>query len=346
MDDLESRRIRWIERWEAVQPGGRFPVGIGDDAAVWIPSRGRGAVLTVDAQIEGTHFRRSWLTLREVGRRAASASLSDLAAMAARPTCLLVSLVLPKGTPERDFRAVYQGIHEAARAHGARIVGGNLSSGPFGIHITALGEADPARILLRSGAAPGEEIWVTGAPGLARLGLLALGRGIRRRGGTRGRGVASALDDAIRAYRRPEARVREALEIARSWQPSAMIDLSDGLAVDLRRLLAASSRRARRRLGAEVDEAALLHLPGLVPAARILGEPPARAALQGGEDYEILFTAPPRGGAAGRALAFQRRLGVPLARVGRTVDAPGLWLRRPDGSVRAVTEKGWSHWGR
>jgi thiamine-monophosphate kinase len=254
--------------------------------------------------------------------------------------------VLEKGTPEPDFRAVYQGIREAASAHGARIIGGNLSSGPFAIHITALGEADPSRTLLRSGAAPGEEIWVTGTPGLARLGLLALGRRTRRRGRTRGRGPTAALDIAIRAYRRPEARVREAMEIARSWQPSSMIDLSDGLAADLRRLLEASSRRARRSFGAEVDEAALLHLPGLLPAARLLGEAPVRAALRGGEDYELLFTAPPRGGATGRALAFQRRLGVPLACVGRTVAAPGLWLRRPDGSVREITETGWSHWGR
>jgi thiamine-monophosphate kinase len=345
--DLETRRIRWIEETAPPGPGAGFTVGIGDDAAVWTPSRGRAAVLTVDAQVEGTHFLRSWLTLREIGRRAASASLSDLAAMAARPACVLVSLVLEKGTPERDFRALFGGIREAAAAHGARIAGGNLSAGRLAIHITAIGEADPGQVLLRSGAAPGEEIWVTGTPGLARLGLLALRRGSGSRGGRRSAGAAGTpVEAAIRAFRRPEARVREALEIARSWRPSAMIDLSDGLAVDLRRVLEASSGRARRTLGAEIDEAALLHLPGLLLAARSLGEAPAGAALRGGEDYEILFTAPPRGGATGKALAFQRKLGLPLTRVGRTIDGPGLWLRKQDGSLRPVTQRGWSHWGR
>jgi thiamine-monophosphate kinase len=346
MDDLEARRIRWIESRETGAPAARFPLGIGDDAAVWVPSRGRGVVLTVDAQVGGTHFRRPWLTLREIGRRAASASLSDLAAMAAKPACMLVSIVLEKGTPERDFRAIYQGVHEVAREQGARIVGGNLSSGPLAVHVTAVGEADPARALRRSGAAPGEEIWVTGTPGLARLGLVALkrGLGLARGGGRAGRGTP--LEAAVRAYRRPKARVREAIEIARSWRPSAMIDLSDGLAADLRHVLVASSERTGRRLGAEIDQAALLQLPGLVEAARVLGEPPARTALRGGEDYEILFTAPPGGGAAGRALAFQQRSGVSLTRVGRILDAPGLRLRRPDGSVRPIAERGWSHWGR
>ena len=236
---VELRRIRWIRDLEGPSPGPRFPLGIGDDAAIWRPTPGSSTLLTVDAQVEGVHWKKGWLTPREIGGRAVAASLSDLAAMAARPACVLASLVLEPGFSDADFRHLYRGIRAAALRHGAPVAGGNLSSGPFSVTITAVGEGDPRRLVRRSGAHPGDEIWVTGTPGLARLGLLRLEASRKRRPAERG-----AAEAGLRAFIAPRPRIAEALHIARVWRPGAMIDLSDGLASDLQRVLEARPRRS------------------------------------------------------------------------------------------------------
>ena len=264
------------------------------------------AVLTVDVQVEGIHFRRGWLEPRDIGWRAVASSASDLAAMAARPACMLVSLTLDGGSTRGEFQGMERGILAAARAHGLRLIGGNLSAGPLAISVTAVGEARATEALTRAGARPGDEIWVTGEPGLARLGLLALERGPR---GPRPKGIArvpglppgQGKDPGGPGDRRPMA-------------PAAMIDLSDGLALDLRRVLEESSRKRRYALGAVLEEEALAS-PRVARLARALAEPPAATALRGGEDYELLFTARP----ARRdrlAEAFRRRFGLRIARIG------------------------------
>ncbi|MBI4601184.1 MAG: thiamine-phosphate kinase [Planctomycetes bacterium] len=365
---LEARSGRHGERPRELLGTGSFPLGIGDDAAIWTPRPGSSVVLTVDAQVEGVHFRREWSTWREIGERAVAASLSDLAAMAARPVAVLASLVLEPGMPARSFREIQRGIHAAARRYGARVLGGNLSSGPVSLTITAIGEGKAEALVRRSGAAPGDEIWVTGTPGLARLGLLALERGLGR-GLGRGAG-ARDLREAMRAFLRPRARLAEALEIVRELRPTAMIDLSDGLAADLRHVLEESSRARGRSLGAVLEERAVHGLPRLVGLARRLGEEPLAAALRGGEDYELLFTTAPRasrvsrmirmsptsgtsgtsptprpgrGGPESRALALARRLGLDITRVGRVERGKGICLEGPGGERRAVTETGWDH---
>jgi thiamine-monophosphate kinase len=340
----ELERIRWIRRLAEGSRAGRgerrgpgsFPLRIGDDAALWTPSRGMSAVLTVDVQVEGIHFRRGWLEPRDIGWRAVASSASDLAAMAARPACVLVSLTLDGGSTRGEFQGIERGILAAARAHGLRLIGGNLSAGPLAISVTAVGEARATEALTRAGARPGDEIWVTGEPGLARLGLLALERGPR---GPRPKGISRALQ----AFRRPRARIQEALEIAGRWRPGAMIDLSDGLALDLRRVLEESSRKRRHALGALLEEEALAS-PTVARLARALGEPPAATALRGGEDYELLFTARP----ARRdklVEAFRRRFGLRIASIGHIRRGGGLTLRARDGTTRPITEKGWEHWG-
>ena len=337
----EDDRLRWIRRREAATRGKasrsagdrRFPIGIGDDAALWTPSPGMSAVLTVDVQVEGVHFRREWISARDLGWRAVASSASDLAAMGARPACILVSLTLENSGA--DLEAIQEGILESARAHGLRLIGGNLSAGPLTVSVTAIGETRPADALTRGGAREGDEIWVTGEPGLARLGLRLLERGARAR-------LPAGAARALRAFRRPRARLEEAIEIASRWRPRAMIDLSDGIALDLRRVLEESSRGRKRPLGAALDEEALAS-PAVARLARALGEDPVETALRGGEDYELLFTAPPRREGA-RAAAFEKRFGIPITRIGTITRGGGLAVRTRGGTTRPVTEKGWDHW--
>jgi thiamine-monophosphate kinase len=336
---LEESWIDWLRG--LVTPGtlSGLHLGLGDDAAVWRP-RGRCLVLTVDAQVDGTHFRSGWLTARELGRRAVSASVSDLAAMAARPKALLVSLVLEPATTRSRFRALYRGIHEAAVEYGASIIGGNICHGPLSITITALGEGEPGELCRRSGLEPGDAIWVTGAPGLARLGLRELERGASRPHSPLAR-------RALAAFRRPRARVEEAIFIRRSWPVGGMIDLSDGLGTDLRHLLRSSSEHRRGALGAELDPAAFADLEPLARLCREFGLSPFETALRGGEDYELCFTSRPHGDQAPLARAFERRFGLKLTCVGRvTAEGRGreplLWAR--EGSKRRrLVGRGFEH---
>ena len=340
----ELGRIRWLRALEDARASRTFPLSIGDDAAIWAPPRGLSVVLTVDAQVEGSHFRREWLSLEKIGERAVTSSVSDLAAMAARPVAILVSLVLEPGMRDAEFRRLYAGIHRAAQSYRTRILGGNLSAGPLSITVTAVGQGRSSALIRRSGASVGDEIWVTGQPGLARLGLraLELGRAGRKRLRLP-RLEREWLDRAIQAFESPRARLREALAISKELRPTSMIDLSDGLSSDLRHILGESAQRTRRALGAELLEASLQGAHGFHELATTLGESGVETALRGGEDYELCFTTRPGSRVAQAASRLERKLGLELTRIGRVVSRAGVKLVGLDGSRRTVKDRGWEH---
>lgn len=333
----EESRVRWIRKLVGSPPPRTLPLGIGDDAAVWKPPSSREVVLTVDTQAEGTHFKRNWFSARELGRRAVHASVSDLAAMAARPEALLVSLLLEEGTAEDYFRDLYRGIEEAARAVSAPIVGGNVSRGPLSVTVTALGSGRAGEFCRRDRLMPDQEVWVSGTPGLARLGLLAL------RGEISSRRRRTTLRRAIEAFLRPSARVQEALTIRSSWKAEAMIDLSDGLGADLHHLIQASSKQ--RTVGIELKASVFERMEPLATLASACGLDPLQVALRGGEDYELCFASPPRTDTRRSLGAFRRRFGVDLTHVGRVVNRSGLWIVDPDGKRHSVAELGFEHFG-
>ncbi len=343
MASQEFQRIRWLTRETGRVPGesrsGGILLGIGDDAAVWAPPRGHAAVLTVDCQVEGIHFRRGWLSPAEVGARAVSASASDLAAMAARPAGILLAITLPRDAREASFRALYRGALAEARRLGLAVLGGNLSAGPLQVSVTAIGEVSPGEAVARAGARPGDGIYVTGWPGRASIGLAGLCSAGRGRGRLR-----SAAAACRRAFASPRARIREALDIARRLRPRSMVDLSDGLALDLEHVLERSAGRGRPP-GAVIVRGrilALLEEGGVADLARERGIDPAEAALEGGEDYELLFTAPP--GPAERAAGrFRRRFGIPLTRVGTIVREGGIQILDETGTPRRVQPRGFDH---
>jgi thiamine-monophosphate kinase len=252
-------------------------VSIGDDAAVLKP-KGR-LVWTVDTAVEHVHFVRTWLSLAELGWRSFQAAASDVCAMAGKPSYALSSVIFPAGFSARELRELARGQQAAARALGCRVVGGNLSRGAeLSITTTLLGSA--ARPLLRSGAKPGDELWLCGEVGLAAAGLRLLQRG--RVPKTR------AARRALRAFRRPEAQLAFGLALTR--RAHAAIDLSDGLCGDAAHLADAS--QVRLVIATPLLERALS--PALCALAPVLGVPELELALYGGEDYALLATGPKR----------------------------------------------------
>jgi len=294
---------------------GEVRVGPGDDAAVLEG----GWVVSSDVSVEDIHFRRTWLSDEEIGYRAGAAALSDLAAMAASPVAMLVSMAAPRSGV--DVAAVQAGLRAAAGSVGAAVIGGDLSGspGPLMIDVVVLGCT--ARPVLREGAEAGDEVWVTG-----RLGAAAAAAKVWKSGDE----PSAALREA---FVRPRPRVAEARWLVdREWV-DALVDLSDGLAGDAGHLAAASGVR----ISLEVAE-----IPVADAAAAALGaEAALDAALHGGEDYELCFVTDP---GKVNAADFERCFGVPLTRVGTVSEGEGVWLRLADGSEHRVVRGGFDHW--
>jgi thiamine-monophosphate kinase len=288
-------------------------VGPGDDAAVIQPQRGALDVLTTDAQVEGVHFERRFVPPDAIGHRALAVNISDLAAMGAAPRAALLSLVLPDELEVAFVDALVDGFIALAGRHRIAVIGGNITRsprvgseqapGPLMIDVTAIGSVKPRRILTRSGARPGDEIFVTGSIGGAAVGLHSL----------RARADSDDLNDLNdpneQKYLRPEPRIRAGLLLGRNRAASACIDLSDGLADGLRQLAGASG------VGITVDETTIPMADGVAEFHRTRGNDALCAALAGGDDYELLFTARPTW--RGRLRAVQRQVGdLPITKIG------------------------------
>jgi len=308
-------------------PGGRHLsprtdvlVGAGDDAAVVV---GKNIVLSSDLSLEDIHFRRGWMTPREIGNRAAVAALSDLAAMAARPIGVLASLALSAGDATETAEEIMAGVSDAVEGVGGVLLGGDLSRSAGGIvlDIVAVGEVEVP--VVRGGARDGDELWVTGELGGAALAVASLLR-------------SEAPDtDAMQRFSAPVPRIGEARWLAERGLPTAMLDLSDGLAGDARHIARASG------------VAIILepHLLPIHPSVRrsITDEREARAlALSGGEDYELCFTAP-EGVVIRYAAEFQRVWGIQLVRVGRVAAGEGVHTREPSGQPIPLMVGGFQH---
>ncbi len=296
-------------------------LGPGDDAAAFAWPGGGTLLLTTDAAEEGVHFDRSLHPLRAIGRRAVAAAVSDIAAMGGRPAGALVSLVAP---PSEEVAAarIAEAAGERAAELGAPLVGGNITAGErIGLHVAVAGTGAPgAPLLRRSGAKPGDGLFVTGELGGAALGLALLRR--RTEGGT------TCLDSAEEALvaRQLDPAPRLEAGAALAGAAHAGMDLSDGLALDLHRLAAASG------VGACV-EAARVPLAGT--GARGL-----EAALFGGEDYELLIAGPPQA-----VIAAAGTAGIRVTRIGRvTAAGDGIRLERAGRGAEPLPRRGWDSW--
>jgi thiamine-monophosphate kinase len=313
----ERARIAMLARVFGVAAGGGsdVAVGIGDDAAVLDGGRAAAGriVWTIDEQVEGTHFRRDLLTWRDVGWRSFMAAASDIAAMGARPWCALCALALPDDVGDGALEEIARGQRDAAAAIGAPIVGGNLTrSRELAVATTLLGTCD--RAVTRSGARPGDGLWLAGPVGLAAAGLRAL---------QTGRASDPRVGVAVESWRTPRARIAEGRAMAAVAH--AAVDVSDGLARDAGHVAEAS------RVQIALDARAFEANEALLEAARALGVDALDLALHGGEDYALVMASP---------VAVDG-----FIRVGEVREGAGLVLRRAGGEC-AIEPRGFDHFGR
>ena len=297
-------------------PAGALQVGIGDDAAVTAGVRGEFDVLTTDALVEGVHFDLRFSSFADVGYKALAVNVSDIAAMGATPRLALLSLILPDRLTVADVDGLLDGFSRMADEAGVVLAGGNITRtpGPLTIDVTAVGHVRRRRVLTRGGGKIGDLLYVTGAVGAAAAGLGML------------RVPAEAPEDAdaaalIERHRRPVPRLRVGALLGRTRSATACMDLSDGLADAVSQLAQASGT------GAVIDAEALP-----VPAAarrwfESQGDDPVRAALTGGDDYELLFSVSPRAGSRLRTVIRQAR-GVPVTRIGELTASPAILVKR------------------
>ena len=287
--------------------------GIGDDCAVLEGGApGTALLFTTDLLIEQVHFDRATTPARALGRKALAASLSDVAAMGGAPRFFVVSLAAPPHTPVEWVEALYEGIEARAAEAGAVLVGGDTTASPDAIHlaIALLGECPTAEVIYRRGARPGDSIFVTGSPGESAAGLALLTAELT---GSFDPCADRAVFEALKArHLDPEPRLRAGRALARAGAATALIDVSDGLLADLGHVL------ARSGCGARVEAARVVISPGLAAAGARLGLDPLALALSGGEDYELLFTAPPDA----EPEALSRLLEIAVSRIGTITPGP------------------------
>ena len=308
-------------------PGSVSEAAIGDDAVVVPQTDGRW-VWTVDAHVEGTHFRFEWLDPVEIGHRALAAATSDLAAMAADPVGALVSVTVAREEADR-LEAVYTGMAELAERIGCPVLGGDLARGQGGLHLvtTALGRCGSGPPVRRSGARPGDELWLTGELGGPAAALAWLSR------------ETSALsrdDPARRRLANPAPRLKEAAWLASRVPLSAAIDLSDGLSGD------AAHVARRSGVALRIEPGVIPIHPGARRLAEVLGEDPLEWALHGGEEFELLVCAAP-GGVDALAGPFAERFGLPLTRIGEVVEGEGVWVVGKGGRASPLEPRSFDH---
>lgn len=306
-----------IARWFTRVPrnAAHVPLAGGDDCALLAPTPGMQLAVSTDTMVEGRHFLAT-VPPERLGHKALAINLSDLAACGAAPLAFTLALTLPR-IDESWLDGFARGLWALADAYAIDLVGGDTTSGPLAITITVFGEVPPGKALLRSGARAGDELWISGTAGDARLALEVF------------RGSVSLAGEAFEAARMrmecPTPRV--ALGLALRGVATSAIDVSDGLVGDLGHIL------ERSGVGATVDADALPASPVLAAQSLALRR---ECGLAGGDDYELLFTAPPARRDAVRAAAAQA--GVAVTRIGTIDAAPGV-LRVVDAQGRPLEQR-------
>jgi thiamine-monophosphate kinase len=316
----EKNLIASIRR--QARPRRSLIAGIGDDCAVQRVAHGFDLLITTDFTLEGIHFRREWHPPEVVGRRCLVRGLSDIAAMGGEPVTVFLSLALPRKLPQRWVDAFMKGVLQTAEQFKAVLAGGDTAESPAGVcaDIVVTGYVPRGRAMLRSGARPGDEVFVTGSLGGSAAALHEFLAGRRPK------------PQDFQRHFAPVPRVAIGRFLREKRLASAMIDLSDGLSTDLAHICEESG------VGAEITA-------GAIPRAQVGRKKwpvDMELALDGGEDYELLFTARPASGRAGGQVPA-RIAGVRVTRIGRITREKKLISINESGSSHRLQPKGWEH---
>jgi thiamine-monophosphate kinase len=301
-------------------PTGRgVRTGIGDDCAVLRIPSGHEVLATTDFSLEGVHFRREWHSPEVVGHRCLTRGLSDIAAMGGNPIAVFVSLAVPRNLPQSWMDGFYKGLLKLARSCDVTLAGGDTAESPAGVlaDIFALGSVPRDSAILRSQARPGDRIYVTGTLGGSAAALRQL----------RSRKTISPTPTEYPQHFFPVPRLLQGRAIRKLGLASAMIDISDGLSTDLAHICRESG------VAAQLDVAAIPR----AHARRSLREVDLADALHGGDDYELLFTAP-RGKTVPARIAH-----VPVHQIGEIRTGPPAIFLKENGKMRKLRPQGWEH---
>ena len=306
-------------RGQTRRPNRTILIGIGDDCAVLRPVPRHDSLVTTDFTLEGIHFRQDWHPPESVGHRCLARGLSDIAAMGGEPVAIFLSLALPRDLPQSWVNRFAHSLISLAEKHGASLAGGDSAESPDGIlaDIIVLGSVPKGKAILRSGAKPGDRIYVTGQLGGSAAAVVKMRTPPQKKVNPRN-------------YPRhfyPEPRIEPGRILREMNLASAMIDTSDGLSTDLAHICEESG------VGAEIDSS-------LIPRAHV-GMPSKPVdldlALHGGEDYELLFTA------RQRKRIPKKIAGVPITQIGQIFRSRGMTVRDSKGTVHPFHPQGWEH---
>ena len=303
------------------RPTHHTDLGVGDDGALFRLRPGMQLVVSTDMLVEGTHFLPG-TPAEDLGWKTLAVNLSDLAAMGAEPRWAVLAVALPDADTAW-ISAFAAGFFACAEAHDVDVIGGDTTRGPRNLCPTVFGEVPTGQAITRGGARPGDDLWITGAPGRAALGLAAQQGRCELR--------AAHQESCIGALQRPVPRVAAGLGLR--GLARAMLDVSDGLLGDLGHLLRASGT------GAVLDATALPEAE--LQAACGAPELARQTLLHGGDDYELLFAAPVEARPA--ILALSARLSLPMHRIGTFTARTGIELVEVDGSRMPLTPRGFDH---
>jgi thiamine-monophosphate kinase len=312
----EDALLNRVENVFSRQEGGAVRLGIGDDAALVAPRKGFETVLTCDWFLEGSHFLLDRHSADAVGWKCLSRAASDIAGLGAVPRCFLLSIALPVERTGRWLGGFLAGLLRASKKLRCPLAGGDTTrSKDILINITVVGEVAAGRAVLRSGATPGDQLFVSGTLGEADLGLRYL---------LEKRGLARPANVPLRKHLYPEPRIALGQWLGKNRLATAMMDMSDGLSTDLPRLCAASG------VGARVHAAWLPLTRRTKPADAL------QLALHGGDEYELLFAVKPKD--AGRLSPAHQ--GLPLTRIGEITTGKKIVLEK-DGKEQTLASGGW-----
>lgn len=311
-------------------------LGIGDDAAIFKPTKGHEMIFTTDMLVEGRHFDFKWISPWQLGAKTMAVNVSDCAAMGAKPMVAVVSLGVPAKFPVKDLEAFYDGLKGWGEQYGAQVVGGDtVGSDKFVVNVALVGEVEAGKALRRSGAKAGDALFVTGTLGDSAAGLRCLRHPLAKEDKEK-----HSEAHLIKRHLTPVPRFNVGRALSAKKLASAAIDISDGLSSEIHHLCEESG------LGVEIHEEALPISPFLAHYCGGNGLNPLDFALNGGEDYELLFTVP-----LARISEVVQKLpaetGVAVKSIGRMVPkTKGITLINKKGGRAPLPAKGFDHFAK